>query len=318
METRGSMVPQNLGHRDSRISQIWDTRHHGSPKSRNTWLHSAPVDLRLPRTWNTTPSPDTPQNPDHEIPRPLPTSEPPPGAANPGAVPGPHRPLLLTGRRHLGERRSACSSLWFSRPLQWAAAEGSGSQSGPRGSSSLHFRPHGRLRRPFPWGPRWRRRVSARGGGTAGTQREPRDPDPRHSGGVGLIAGATRERDGARDRGRGRREGSSGGCEKERSDSGGSGGAESDPLVLITSSFPLFISSLSPPHFHSFLVPMSSLSSPLFLALFASYPVTFRPFPAPFPRPSPCLPLREFSLQPSIFPARTRRISVPSVPLQPG
>lgn len=297
--------------------KIWDTETHGSPRSgilgttapRNlgTRGSTAPPNLRLPRTWNTTPSPDTPQNPDHEIPRPLPTPEPPPGAANPGAVPGAHRPLLLTGRRHLGERRSACSSLWFSRPLQWAAAEGSGSQSGPRGSSSLHFRPHVRLRRPFPWGPRWRRRVSARGGGTAGTQRDPRDPDPRHSGGVGLIAGATRERDGARDRGRGRREGSrglrSGGCEKGRSDSGGSGGAESDSLILITSSFPLFISSLSHPHFHSFLVPMSSLSSPLFPALFAPCPVTFRPFPALFPRPSSCLPLREFSLQPSIFPA---------------
>lgn len=310
--------------------KIWDTETHGSPRSgilgttapRNlgTRGSTAPPNLRLPRTWNTTPSPDTPQNPDHEIPRPLPTPELPPGAANPGAVPGAHRPLLLTGRRHLGERRSACSSLWFSRPLQWAAAEGSGSQSGPRGSSSLHFRPHVRLRRPFPWGPRWRRRVSARGGGTAGTQRDPRDPDPRHSGGVGLIAGATRERDGARDRGRGRREGSrglrSGGCEKGRSDSGGVWRGRERFLnphnqlfpPLHFQSFPPSFSFVSRSHVQPFFTPISSPFRPMS----SHFPSLSSPFP-----PSIIMPPSQ-GIQPPAQHFSCRGISVPSIPLQPG
>lgn len=201
--------------------KIWVTESQGSPKSgilgamvpRNlgTRGSTAPLHLKLRWTWTTTPGPDTTQNPDHEVPRPLPTPEPPPGAPNPGAVPGSHRPLFVIGRRHLGERRSACSSLWFSRPLQRATNEESGGQSGPRGSSSLHFRLHVRLRRPFPWGPRWRRRVSARGGDTTGTHREPRVRDRRHPEGFGRIGGATA---GA---GRGQRQG-------ERAARGGPGG----------------------------------------------------------------------------------------------
>lgn len=106
--------------------KIWGTETHGSPKSgilgamvpRNLGTRgtTAPLHLKLRWTWNTTPGPDTTQNPDHEVPQPLPTPEPAPGAPNPGAVPGTHRPLFVTGRRHLGERRSARSSLWFFFP----------------------------------------------------------------------------------------------------------------------------------------------------------------------------------------------------------
>lgn len=61
VETRDPTVPQNLGHRDSWISQIWDTGCHGSPKSGNMWLHSPPAsNLRLPWTWGHSARPLTP------------------------------------------------------------------------------------------------------------------------------------------------------------------------------------------------------------------------------------------------------------------
>ncbi|RLV97190.1 hypothetical protein DV515_00012032 [Chloebia gouldiae] len=71
----------------------------------------------------------------------------------------------------------------------------------PCGSFSHHFRLHFRLWRLFPWGPRWRRRVSARGGGTAGTQRHSRHRDLRHPAGFGRVRGRTPERGGGQEQG---------------------------------------------------------------------------------------------------------------------
>ncbi|XP_039409351.1 transmembrane protein 138 isoform X1 [Corvus cornix cornix] len=168
VETRGPMVPRNLGHRDSWISQIWDTRCHGSPKSGNTWLHSspkpeAPLDLGTQRAAPTPPKPQTRKCLGLSRPR----SRPPPPAPTPGPYLGPSAPSSSLGAAILAGAALPAHLYGFPRPLQCATTEGSGGQSGPRGSSSFRFRPDFRLRRQLPWGPRWRWRVRGVGRGPA-------------------------------------------------------------------------------------------------------------------------------------------------------
>lgn len=281
VETRGPVVPQNLGHRDSWISQIRGTECHGSPEPGNTWLHSppkpgAPLDLATQRPAPTPPKTRTTRSLGPSQPR----SRPP----NPGAVPGPHRPLLVTGRRHLGGRRSACPSLWFPRTPQRAATERSGGQSGPRGSSSLHFRLPFRLRRPLPWGPRWRRRVSARGGGRGGDAPGPPGPGPPAPSGVWAYRGGDPGSGvGSRDRGRGGERGPGGSAMVAVGRGGGSdagpGGAESDPLIPISS--PFLRDRLFPPRSAlppSFPAPFPLTSTRVSLPCPAFLPRHFQPF----------------------------------------
>lgn len=99
VETRGPTVPQNLGHRDSWISQIWDTGCHGSPKSGNTWLHSpprlkpaAPLDLGTQRPALTSPKTQTTKSLGPSRPR----SRPPPPSATPGPYLSPSAPSALS------------------------------------------------------------------------------------------------------------------------------------------------------------------------------------------------------------------------------
>lgn len=203
VETRGSMVPQTLGHRGSRTSQIWDTRCHGS-RNLGTRGSTAPPNLRLPWTRNTTPGPDTTQNPDHEVLRPLPTPEPPPGASNPGAVPGRHRPLLVTGRRHLGERRSGLLISMVFPPTPMCG----------RREERQPERPPRVLQRPFPpslpapaavsMGTKMAAAGERRGrGARRGHTATPGTRTPGTQGSLGLSRGRLRERGRDRDRGEG-------------------------------------------------------------------------------------------------------------------